>query len=204
MFVSSLLHPSKALNESLSKQIIELEDLKIKEHKISNYNENENEFKVSDSDKNENNRILKEKIITFLKNEKKKTNLKKFVKLSKSEFCLKLIPCKRIKSTSLIQRENLIENAEDKISEFLYVCNYTRLFENFENIKSILLNPCQILSFDYLNNRNHDELFKENYENRLYESIIYFKQKIKNLNLRENDLFLLDNFKQEFKELILE
>jgi len=82
--------------------------------------------------------------------------------------------------------------------------SYTRLFENFEKLKSILLNPCQILSFDYLINRNHNEIFKENYEIRLYESILYFKQKLKDLNLRENDVYLLDNLKQEYKELILE
>jgi len=139
-----------------------------------------------------------------LKNEKIKRNLKKFVKFSKSEFCLKFIPCKRIKSKSFLERENLIAKAEDKIAEFLDVCSYTRLFENFENLKSILLNPCQKLSFDFIKNRKHDEIFKENYDNRIHQSILYFKKKVKDLTLRENDLYLLDNFNEEFKELILE
>jgi len=61
-----------------------------------------------------------------------------------------------------------------------------------------------MFSFDYLKCRNYDEIFKENYENRLYESILYLKKKLKELNLKENDLYLLDNLIQELKELILE
>jgi len=194
----------KKLNESISKQIIELEDIRIKELKISDHNEKEKEFKASEQAKNVYEKNLKEKITNFLKNEKKNINLKKFVKLSKCEFCLKLIPCKRIKSKSFIEKENLIAKAEDKIAEILDVCNYIRLFENFEKLKLILMDPSQILSFDYLKNRNADQLFKENYDKRLYESILYFKQKIKDLTLREYDFYLLNNLNQEFKELILE
>jgi len=112
-------------------------------------------------------------------------------------------PCKRCKNDSLIQREILISRAEDKIAEYLDVYNYTNLNENFLKIKSIILNKCQIISFEYLKNQNLKDFFIENYDEKLLELIEYYKQKIKQSNLNEYNQKLLDNFREEFKDLII-
>jgi len=163
--------------------------LKIKELKNSDINHEK-----------ENN--LQERIALFIENQNKRKNRKKFVKLSKLEFFYHFFLCKRFKNQSLIEKELLMFRAEDKIAEYLDVCSYAILIENVEKLKSILLNNYQILLYEYVMNRNSTDIFKENYDNRLLETIQYYKQKIKESNLDEYDQKLLDNLGKEFKELI--
>lgn len=126
---------TKKINYSPSRLNIEIENVKINE-KGSEANKNENCLKYSDDEKNDKN--LKERIELHLKSKKSKTNRNKFVKFSRFDFIMSFIPCKRIKNHSLIERERLILTAEEKILEYLDVCTYTKFFENFKKLKSIL------------------------------------------------------------------
>lgn len=121
---------------------------------------------------------------------------------SKYEFFLRFIPCKKIKSISLIEREKIITKAEKKVADYLDVFNYTKLFENFEKLKYILLNNNQVLCFDYIKNRKPSDIFKENYNEKIFETIQYFKDKFKEHNFDIYDIKLLENCNNEFKELL--
>jgi len=193
---------TKRINDSSTTRLnIDLQEFKSKEERIPeeiNQDKNSKDANIIENDK-----ILKERIEVYLENNKKRKNRKKFVKLSKFEFFLKFFPCKRFKKKTLIEKEILISKAEDKIAEYLDVCSYTSLIENVHKLKIILLNNFQKLSFEHMKNRNPSDLFKENYDDKIFETIQYYKQKIKESNLNEHDKKLLELFSKEFKELIL-
>jgi len=161
----------------------------------------EKSFKPPNTD--ESDKLLKERILLFLENKKRRINRNKFVKFSSYEFFLHFIPCNKLKSKSLIEKEILISKTEEKIAEYLDVCSYTKTIENLEKLKLLLLNNYQKLSFEYFKNRNTSDLLRENYDDKILESIKYFKRKIKESNLDNYDIKLLDNFSKEYAELIL-
>jgi len=59
--------------------------------------------------------------------------------------------CQKCKNESLIQSEILILRAEDKIAEYLDVCNYINLIENFQKLKFILFNRWYFPMDDFKN-----------------------------------------------------
>jgi len=193
---------TKRINDSTTRLNVEFKQSKIKDVKNSDVIK-DNKFEKSLDINQAKKIILKERIQLFIENQNKKNNRKKLVKLSKLEFFFHFLPCKIFKNQSLIQKEHLILRAEDKVAEYLDVCSYTKLIENVHKLKVIFLNKYQKLSFEYLMNRNTTDLFKENYDNKLLETIQYYKQKIKESNLNEYDQKLLDNISKEFKELII-
>jgi len=93
--------------------------------------------------------------------------------------------------------------AEEKIAEYLDVCSYSNLYENLEKLKLILLNNYQMFSFEYLKNRNSSDILRENNNDKLLDTVQYFKQKLNESNINESDKNLLENFRKEFAELIL-
>jgi len=186
---------------SLKVKNIELKQINIIKDKKSDVNQNKKNIDFSDSI--ESNKILKEKVeLFFEKNRNNKSIRKKFVNLSRFEFLLKFIPCKRIKSNNLIHKELLILKAEKEITKYLDICSYTNLYENFEKLKLTLLNNYHIVAFENLKNRNTTDIFKENYIDRIIGTVQYFKQKQKESNLNDLDAKLLENLNSEFKELI--
>jgi len=177
-------------NDTTTRLNFELEELKIKELKNIDVIKDDKSLKYLDiNHEKENN--LQERIALFIENHNKRKNGKKFVKLSKLEFFFHFFPCKRFKNQSLIEKEKLMLRAEDKIAEYLDVCSYTKLIDKFEKLKSILFNNYQKMSFEYIRNRTTTDLFKENYNNNLLETIKYYKQKIKESILNEYDQKLL-------------
>jgi len=193
---------NRRINDSTTRLKVELEVLKIKEFKNSDLMKDDKSVKpLNIIQDNENN--LKQRVLLFIENQNRRKNRKKFVKLSKLEFFFHFFPCKRCKNQSLIQKELLILRAEDKVDEYLDVCTYTKLIENVHKLKLILLNNYQKLLFEYLRNRNTSDLFKENYDNKLLETIEYYKEKIKESNLNEYDQKLIYNLSKEFKDLII-
>jgi len=189
----------KTINDSKSRLNAELEDLKVKEKQMSQI---KNEKSLKPSNAKENDEIVK-RIDLFLVKRKSNTNRKKYVKLSKFEFFMSFIPFKYLKNKSLINKIQLITKAEEKILEYLDVCSYTNLIENFEKLKLILFNNYQNLSLEYLKNRNPSELLKENYNNELLGTVKYFKEKIKESNFNKQDENILKTLNKEFKELII-
>jgi len=213
-FANKMSFKTKMINDSSIRLKGELEEPKNKSEKISKFKKAnwikedknsylkkiDNPLNYSNYDVNEKN--LKERIESILKNKKKTTNRRKFVKFSKYEFFLKFFPCKSLKPESLIEKENLITKAELKIAEYLDICNYTNLIENFEKLKLIILNNYQNFSFEFLKNRDPDTLFNDQYTKNTIDTIQYFKHKIKRSNLNFYDKELLENFSNEFKQLI--
>jgi len=193
---------TRRIDDSTTRLNAELEKFNIKKEKSSYANQNEKN--ISPSNTNEKNEILKKRIESFLENRKKNMNKKKFVKLSKFEFFMQLFFCNKFKNQSLIHKELLISRAEDKIAEYLDVCSYTNLIEIIQKMKLIFLNSHQKLSIDYLKNRNPSDLFEENHDDKLLETILYYKRKIIDSNLNEQDQKLFENFIKEFKELIID
>jgi len=193
---------TKTFNNTTFRLNVELGEWKIKDKKIPKEENKDNKISnEGEITKNDNNLI--KNIEIFLENKKTRKNRKKFVKFSKFEFFLRFFPCKSFKNKSLIEREILISRAEDKINEYLDVCSYTSLIENVHKLKLIILNNYQKLLFEHQKNRNPTELFYENYNNRILETILFYKQKIKDSDLNQYDEKLLENLSKEFVDLIL-
>jgi len=192
---------TKKIDESCSRLKIELKENKKKEDIKSEEGERK-EICFKSQDMIEKDKTLEKKIELLLDNKNKRYK-KKFVKLSRFEFFLRFLPCKMIKNRSLIEREELISKGEEKIAEYLDVCSYTKLIENFEKLKMILLNNYQKLSFEFLKNRNPSDVFKEDFNSKILETIKYYKQRIEELNLNVTDKNMLEYFGKEFKDLII-
>jgi len=145
--------------------------------------------------------ILKQNIDQFLI-ERRNTNRRKFVKYSFVESFLIFLPCKKFKKNTLIEKEILISKAEEKINEYFDICNYAAFFEKIEKLKYILLNEYQALSLDFICQRNSIDLFKENYREKIIETVKYFKENLKNSTCNDIDKKLLKEINIDFMDLI--
>ena len=76
------------------------------------------------------------------------------------------------------------------------------LFENFHNLKKLILNPEQNFSFDYLSNRPIEDLLRNNLKDNLRSSYKYFNERSKNNRLDSRDKEFLDNFGNNFQEFL--
>jgi len=157
---------------------VELDELKIKQDKISKpdiiqIKESIKPFEPIDDENN-----LKERIVLFLENSKKGIKERNLKNYPNRNFYWHFSLAKDVKMGLWYKGKKYISIAEDKIVEFLDVCNYLNLIENVNKLKFILLNNFQILSFKYLKNQDPANLFDENYNGKLLETIKYFKQEI--------------------------
>lgn len=78
----------------------------------------------------------------------------------------------------LIGKEELFDRAYIKIYEYLDVVNFILFNENFEKLKSLIFDDEQVIYFDFLRGRAKEDIFKENYENKIFSIIMNFKNKI--------------------------
>lgn len=147
---------------------------------------------------------LKQKVFSFLKDHyepnKKVNNL---IKFSKSEFIKTYLCCNKLKSKSLIDREILFEKATNIIHGYLDVSNFASLYEDFEKLKKIIFNEYQIVCFDFLLGRDITEIFKESYESKVYATVKYFKNKIKQRKVNLYDKKLNNLMYEKFKDLLI-
>lgn len=146
---------------------------------------------------------IKNKVQLLLKNYNcPNKNIKKFIKFSKLEFFKTFLCCNKIKNQSLINREILFEKASNKIYEYLDILNFASFNENFEKLKSIIFNEHQAIFFDFLRCRDINDIFKENYENKICSTIKYFHNKIKSNKLDLYDIKMKSLLQKEFKDLV--
>jgi hypothetical protein len=215
---------SKPLNEINSSRITSDRSLfKNQLNTVLNNPEKSELNKVNDSnclsnkkDDNHNLVNLKEKIKRIVENNNDKSNKKnlkeenkkvenhhsKFIRFNKTEFFKMFLCCAKLKSKELINKEQIFTRAQQKIDKYLDVLNYFDIFEELEKIKKIVFSQKQNVLFDFLKRRTFNEIFEEDVETKLFESVLYYKHFENNLRRNSFDERLLLNINFEIRELI--
>jgi hypothetical protein len=181
-------------------------------------NNNNNNIEESNNDKENNQNFIKENLkqeieklkkdhgIKRKRGEKlffKKEKEKEFITLNRIEFIKLFIPIKKIKSENYLLKEKIFETASQKISQYLDIFNLFDLQEDFLKLKMILLDKNQFSLFDFIKKRSFEEISGEKYFEDLIESIIYFKENKKNINMSMTDKRILENIDDIIDKYIL-
>jgi len=151
---------------------------------------------------NNNENLSKETISLFLKEEKNKQKNNPLIRFSEFEILKFFFCCKRFKYADFLKQEEFYAQAGKKIIRYLDVIKHMKLFENFENLKSLILNKHQIYAFDFFKKRDLREINLSKEEN-LLELFKYFMDKdtfsrSKNIIPDNKIIFLLN---QDLKNL---
>lgn len=85
---------------------------------------------------------------------------------------------KKFKNTNFLRQEDIHIYAKRKVNGYLNVLKYMKLFENFEKLKSLILNKHQIYAFENSFKRDLTDIYKDKAES-LFELCKYFNRKEK-------------------------
>jgi len=183
---------------SINKNIIfERKNTSIKGDNTNNNKENLNIENISINHQQNNLEIFSnEKIYIFLKEKKYKKKKNLLIKFSELGILKFLFCCKRFKYADFLKQQEFYTQGEKKINRYLDVFKLMKFFENFEILKSLILNKQQIFAFDYFKKRDLSELNKNKVENlqELYKYLKGIKEYSENHNLisDENITYFLD------------
>ena len=101
---------------------------------------------------------------------------KKYIEFSKGVIFRLFFCCKRLKSEIQIKKEKLFTTTESKIPIYLDVLNYTKLYEEFEENKSLILDPYQLNVFEFTKSRNISNKLRMDSTKEILESVKTFKE----------------------------
>jgi len=174
-------------NDTTNRKLFELNSLTQKQNldaKVSpiindmeNINKDQSFIERISLTKHENNsNISKETIRKFLIEKNRRIKQNPLISFSELKILKFLFCCKRFKDDEFLKQEQFYSQAEKKINRYLDVQKLMKLFENFEKLKSLILNKHQINAFDYFKKRDLREIHK-NKEETLLELYKYFKGK---------------------------
>jgi len=129
--------------------------------------------------------LSNEKIDLLLKEKKYKNKHNLLIKFSEFGILKFLFCCKRFKYADFLKQQEFYTQGEKKINQYLDVLKLMKLFENFERLKSLILNKQQIFAFDYFKKRDLSEINKNKVENlqELYKYLKGIKDFSENQNI---------------------
>jgi len=123
----------------------------------------------------------------------------KFIKFSKLEFLNLYFCCQKFKAKDFLKKENIFRNAESKICNYLDIFNFLNLNEDFEKLKMIIFNNYQYTAFGLLRKRTYKEIMTKGNQEKIFNTIKYFRNKEGNYN--DYDFELIKLFSEDFRRL---
>lgn len=152
--------------------------------------------------------FIRETVKTFLKtyntkNHKSNNNKQKFLKFTRCDFFKLFLFCKSFKSKDFRIKEMIFNKAEYTVYGYLDILNFTKFYEDFQKLKSLILNENQVIAFEFLNNRNFEDIINLNFNKQILKTYKYFCLKISDPSLCNSyDKKILNKLNCDFKKTL--